>query len=248
LFPTLWGNTISRPSIEEESELMTISKEYEHLTNSDVARLMAGHRLVQVGQRERRFENMTIPHGVKLNELVQERLKRRKTVVTEDSEPVPTMTGEAALAQVNGVNSLEDLLARYQELLAEKAPQADKNTDVKRALTDMKSRILTGVDADREDSGTRTILTDDEKVAQYNAINSLDALQAELSAEQSGPVRDSIDQMVGRLLETATRGSGVNKDAVGNDVAAPVAKPEKPAPADGKSKTAKAAPAADKAS
>jgi hypothetical protein len=214
---------------------MSILKEYEHLSNSDVAEHLAGHRLVQEGQRQKRFEGVALPFGEKLIKLVRERL----TALTGDqpAEPEQPVLAplEQTLATVSAIGTLDDLVNAYVTLLA---ATADLGTDeqVDTALAEMKDRVHAAVAATIEPVQVEVpgpAPTDEQLIEQFSAINNLADLETELAGSNGETVVAAVTAMTGRV-----------RDAVIRDLPAPVVAEAAPAPEAKAAKTSKEKPAA----
>lgn len=187
---------------------MSISKDYEHLTNGDVAEHLASHRLVQEGQRQKRFENIRLPFGKQLTDLVRERLIAVAAERTAPAAPEPVLvTLEEALAQVSAITSLDQLIGAYATLLTGQATDVAGADEFTAALGELKTRTtLTGATVQVEVPGPERIVevpakgpTDEELVARYNSINSLESLEATLSAEHGEDVLMALVEMTDRV-------------------------------------------------
>jgi hypothetical protein len=178
---------------------MSLSEKYAHLTNSEVAQLLANQRFVAVGQRERRFENILIPFGDQLNELARFRLTAQATPTVPTPIEVPLMTVEAVLSQIAGLETLDDLAKAYMTLLIEQSPQSADNTDVVSAISDMKSRALSVIELDFKPEPVTPAPTEEELVARYEAITDLNTLESVLSIGESDLVQSSVTEMALRV-------------------------------------------------
>lgn len=191
-----------------------MSTTYAHLNNGDVANLLANHRLVQVHPIAQRYANDPFPTGDGLIAEIKERLNSAPGdlagPVAEEPPVVQRMTPEAALNNVTTITDLDTLTDHYSALLIEAAPLADGN-ELAGALGDLKSRVLTAVAATIEPvrvevPGPKETIevpaagpTDAELVERYNGINSLEALEAELSAGRGEDVLLALVGMTDRI-------------------------------------------------
>jgi hypothetical protein len=197
---------------------MSILKEFEHLTNGDVAEHLAGHRLVQEGQRQKRFENVRLPFGTRLIELVRARLIE-VAVASITPPPAPAapdlLTNDEALAEVAAINTLQDLSDTLKGLLGRAAPAIDVET-LRAAIADAQARALAAIEPVKvevpgpevrvEVPGPERVVevpaagpTDADLVAKFDGISSLEQLEEVLSAEHGESVLMSLVGMADRL-------------------------------------------------
>lgn len=180
-----------------------MSTTYPHLTNGDVANLLADHRLLQVNPRPQRYANDPCPAGDGLIALAKERLiavgDKPAVGVTEDQPVTQRMTPEAALNNVTSIDTLEELADHYTALLVEAAPLAT-GTEYTAAVSDMKGRVVSALATSLEPIEVPAPgQSDEELVAMYNSINSVEMLEAELSANRGEDVLLALVAMTDRL-------------------------------------------------
>lgn len=199
---------IAKEELEENEE---ISDErvarYEDVDNQTLAEVLAGHRLVRVYLPQKRHNGLGLPNGYELRNLIRHRLLGvNPPAEAPESEPNERMTKEAAIAQLKGVETFDELLNAYRDLLNEKAPQAENDADVNQEIGELRSRVLTQIETDRL-AGEPPVPTEQEisqaMISRYESVSSLDGLQTELAKDQPQEVQHSVTEMMDRVRASA---------------------------------------------
>jgi len=188
-----------------------MSSTYPHLTNGDVANLLADHRLTQVYPRPQRYANDPCPSGDGLVSLIKERLiAATGKPVVEAAPEAARMTPEAAMNNVSTVTDLDTLTNHFADLLTEAAPLAAGN-ELADALGEMKSRVLTAVASTIEPVEKRVEVevpaagpTDEELAAGFNAVSTFEQLEELLSAGRGESLLLAVVAMTDRLRASVT--------------------------------------------
>jgi hypothetical protein len=202
-------------SVTKERELMSTT--YPHLTNGDVANLLADHRLLQVHPRAQRYANDPCPAGDGLIALAKERLIAVAVVREPFDQPEPqaievrkVFTQEQGLVALASIGTLPELVEGYA-VAAIGTDESGVTDYLAEALVAMQQRITAAVAATIEPvrievQGPKELVevpaagpTDAELVERYNSINSLEALEAELSAQHGEEVLLALVGMTDRI-------------------------------------------------
>jgi len=183
-----------------------MSTTYAHLTNGDVANLLANHRLVQVHACQQRYANDPFPTGDGLISLAKDRLI---AVVGEVVQPpVPqaievrkVLSTHEGLVALASIGSLPELVEGYA-VAAIGTDESGVTDELAEALLSMQQRITAAVTATIEPIKVEVPVagsTDAELVERYNSINSLESLEAELSAQHGEEVLLALVGMTDRI-------------------------------------------------
>lgn len=183
-----------------------MSTTYAHLTNGDVANLLANHRLVQVHPRQQRYANDPCPTGDGLISLAKERLIE---VVGEVIQPpVPqtievrtVFTMEQGLAAVAGIGTLPELVESYA-VAAIGIDEVGVTDQLAEALATMQSRIVDAVVATLPKEEPVVLLTSEEEAAKYAAITNVDDLALHLAGDDE-VVLQAVTDLLARLTAPA---------------------------------------------
>lgn len=205
------GDPINKdlPEGYEEGERPEVNasdyERYEDLSNSDLSDVLGDHRLTRVYRNQNRFQGLNMPLETdSLLGLVRARLIGKEAPLEPSEPPVDDnderMTKDAAIAQLKGISTFDQLLQAYKDLLVEKAPLVD-DQDGTAEFTDLRSRVITDIETTNNEGKPTEQEISDALVSRYNAVNDLTGLEAELSAEQADPVKESVTEMVARIRE-----------------------------------------------
>lgn len=188
---------------------------YPHLTNGDVANLLADHRLQQVHPRAQRYANDPCPTGDGLIALTKERLIAVAGEAVQPPEPQTievrkVFTPEQGLVAIAALSTLPDLVEGYA-VAAIGTDESGVTDEMAEALIALQERVTAAVAATIEPvkvevPGPEVRVevpaagpTDAELVERYNSVNSLEALEAELSAQHGEDVLLALVGMTDRI-------------------------------------------------
>lgn len=176
---------------------------YDDLSNTDLADVLGDHRLVRVYRTQNRHNGLNMPVDTDgLLGIARARLAGNNVPApAPEQEPQPAMSKDAALAELKGIGSFDELLQAYKDLLVEKAPLVD-DADGTQEFGEMRSRVLTDIDATNNEGKPTQQQIDDALVARYGTVNNLSGLETELSKDQAEEVQTSVSDMVQRIRES----------------------------------------------